>query len=141
MAIFDVIAQNNQTEQIYDLPRLCEQAYDFEQNKLLPYFVYENEALKIWVWHTLNESCKKFVFPAFGSGFGQEYYKEFGKSLNDIVENECRRYITETLLVNPYIQNVSFISSNRKGAKLAFEIAITSVYDILKYNFEVYVNE
>ena len=67
---------------------------------------------------------------AYSPAFGEEYEDQLiGHSMNgEIVKSEMKRYITEALMVNPYIkklENFNFETSSR-GMKVTFDC--TSIY-------------
>ncbi len=127
---------------ISELPVLKEMAYDFEHNKLLrnggrTYLVEKDEALKIWIFKALK--TKRFVYPAYTHAYGTEMDKVVGENNHpDIVDSELKRYITETLMVNPYIQELSDFSFKHIGSGVAVSFIVTSLYGRFCYDSEVY---
>lgn len=118
-----------------------EMAYDFKNNCLLKsagkyYKVYKDEAIKIWIWKALK--TQRYTWQAYTHAYGGEMEKLPGRTTNkDIFESEAKRYITECLMVNPYIQelnNFQFIYSD----KTIIMFDVTTVYGRFTYESEVY---
>lgn len=124
------------------LPIFKELAYDYERNCLKrsggkPYLVEKDEALQIWIYKALLS--KRFVWPAYTHAYGTELENAIGVSNSkEIIDSEVRRYITETLMVNPYIQELSEWSFTHAGAKLTVEFLVTTVYGRFTHESEVY---
>lgn len=124
------------------LPVFKELAYDFEHNCLKrrggkPYLVEKDEALQIWIYKALMS--KRFVWPAYTHAYGTELENVIGFSNSrEIIDSEVRRYITETLMVNPYLQELSAWSFTHEGAKLTVEFEVTTVYGRFTHESEVY---
>lgn len=115
-----------------NLPEYKEYAWDFENDT----FIYENgqhkivtqnEALKIWVYKALK--TERWRYLAYDNSYGIELEQFVGASTNSN-ENSIiiAQYITETLLINPYIKSIDSIIAAIDGDKLSYKIAITSIY-------------
>lgn len=124
------------------LPVFKELAYDYENNRLLrkggkPYLIERDEALKVWIYKALK--AKRFVWPAYTHGYGNEVEKVIGMSNDpDVTDSEIRRYITEALMVNPYIQELSDFTFIHKGSVVEVEYVVTTIYGRFNYESEVY---
>ena len=112
MSIFPFISPEVlEGEQSNELPLFREYAYDFENNRLLlrdgnTYLVEGNEALRIWIFKAL--ATERFRYTAYDAAFGSEIETLPGKSLNnEIANSELKRFITEAIMVNPYIVELS----------------------------------
>ncbi len=136
MSIFPFIDASGvtDTKKVTDLPLLKEYAYDYAKNELLldengcTYLVEGNAALRIWIFKALTTA--RFRHVAYSPAFGEEYEDQLiGHSMNrEIVKSEMKRYITEALMVNPYIkklENFNFETSSW-GMKVTFDC--TSIY-------------
>lgn len=56
------------------------------------------------------------------------------------MESEIRRYVTETVMVNPYIQELSGFSYDWKTKSFCVvTFDVTTVYDRFTWSSEVYV--
>lgn len=144
MSIFPFITSPE--KDIVEKPQLKEYqewAYDYDKNCLKlsggkPYLVKKNEALKIWIFKALR--TKRFVYEAYTHNYGTEIENVIGTSDSlEVQESEIKRYITECLMVNPYIQELSaFLFEHRKG-KVTVTFEVTTVYDKMTYESEVYI--
>lgn len=121
--------------------RLCEYAYDFANNCLLKntdnqnYFVYENEALRIWVFKALRSA--RYNFQAYSVDFGNEMFNLIGKAIDiDVMKLEIKRYITEALMFSPYIQSLSNFNISSVKGKILINFDIESIYGEMNYNDE-----
>lgn len=123
------------------LKLFSEMAYDFDNNCLLKkagkyYKVYKDEALKIWIWKALK--TERYAWQAYTHAYGSEMDRIVGKTAcREIFESEAKRYITECLMVNPYIQelgNFQYIYS----VNIAIMFDVTTVYGRFTYESEVY---
>lgn len=119
-----------------------EMAYDFEKNCLLrrngrTYLVEKDEALKIWIWKALK--TKRYIWPSYSRTYGTEIDKVQGTCRDrSIQESEIRRHITETLMVCPYIQQLTDFAYEHKGAKTEVSFTVISIYGRITYESEVY---
>ena len=94
-----------ETAQEEELEELCEYAFDFEKNCLLKneagqnYYVYGNEALKIWIYKALM--TPRYRHLAYTEDFGNEMFDLVAQSIDkDVLALELKRYITEALMYN-----------------------------------------
>ena len=113
MSIFPFITptSSDSGDNTASLPMFREYAYDYENNCLLlrdgnTYLVEGNEALRIWIFKAL--ATERFRYTAYDAAFGSEIETLPGKSLNnEIANSELKRFITEAIMVNPYIVELS----------------------------------
>lgn len=139
MSVFPFTSQG--TENVKELALYSEMAYDFENNCLLrragkTYKVYKDEAIKIWVYKALK--TKRFVYTAYTHAYGNEIDNIIGKITDrGIFESETKRYITECLIVNPYIQEVSNFKFEH-GKKTTVTFDVTTIYGRFTWESEVY---
>lgn len=141
MSIFPFTSYAEEPRQ-EELPVFKEMAYDFEKNCLLRrngkiYLVEKDEALKVWIWKALK--AKRYIWPAYSRIYGTEIDKVQGTCQDrSIQESEIRRYITETLMVCPYIQQLTDFVYEHKGAKTEVSFTVISIYGRITYESEVY---
>ena len=117
-----------------DLPILKEYAYDYETNELKldaagrTYLVERNEALRIWIFKALTTA--RFRYTAYSAAFGEEYEDQLiGHSMDgDVVRLEMERFITESLMVNPYIKRLENFTFENTTWGLFVTFDCTSVY-------------
>lgn len=144
MGLFPFIAAKIKTSDTEELTEYKELAYDYDNNCLKKkagkyYLVTQNEALKIWIYKALK--TKRFVYQAYTHKYGTEIDNVIGVSEEKgIIESEIRRYITETVMVNPYIQELSNFSYDwQKTSFCLVTYDITTIYDRFTWSSEVYV--
>lgn len=133
MSIFPFI-DFNAVETSPSLPLFREYAYDFEKNELKrdkngkTYLVEKNEALRIWIFKAL--STERFHYTAHSDAYGEEFTEQLiGHSLErETAELELERYLTEALMVNPYIQKLDNFSFELISHEMHVEFDCTSIY-------------
>lgn len=110
----------------------CEYAYDFEKNELKlqdgkHYYVFGNEALKIWIYKAVLTT--RYRFSAYSRDFGTEIYALVGEVLSrKHKEAEIRRYLIETLLAHPYITEIRRIDLRSRKDGLEATVYYRSVF-------------
>lgn len=113
-----------------ELPIFKEYAYDYETNSLLlneegiPYLVEQDEALKIWIHKALH--TVRYRYLAYSDDYGTE---------EDIIYQEAERFITEALMVNPYIDQVSDFSFTMSGDVLSGSFCCTTIYGSMEIDW------
>lgn len=141
MGVFPFTSFKAENTGVKELKLFSEMAYDFENNCLLkkagrPYMVYKDEAIRIWIWKALK--VRRYVWQAYTHAYGNELEELIGRTTGrNIFESEAKRYITECLMGNPYIQelnNFAFVYGD--GITVIFEV--TTVYGRFTYESEVY---
>nr|DAT66185.1 MAG TPA: Protein of unknown function (DUF2634) [Caudoviricetes sp.] len=132
MTIFPNLVSIDDINNTNKLPLFEEWAYDFEKNEFKVrngtyYKVYANEALKIWIYKALKTA--RYRYQAYSFEFGTELESLVGLSTNkDVIESEAKRYITETLLCNPYILAVTDFKFDSKGSIEDVEFRVKTIY-------------
>mgnify|MGYP000870730798 CR=1 FL=1 len=117
-----------------------EYAYDFENNCLklrngTTYLVEKNEALKIWIYKALI--TERFRYLAYTSGFGNEAHTLIGRSMNsEITFSELRRFIVESLMVNPYIEELENFTFEKSGSALKANFDCNTVYGTIEFEMK-----
>lgn len=119
-------------EEENSLPVFTEYAWDFVNDKFFYEFgkhkiVTENEALKVWIYKTLK--TERWRYLAYDNDYGIELEQFIGKRTNNAASaGEVEQYISEALLVNPYIQSIEEIQYSIEGDALAYKISLTTIY-------------
>lgn len=109
-----------------------EYAYDYENNRLLlrngqTYLVEGNEALRIWIFKAL--ATERFRYTAYDSDYGSEIDTLAGKAINSsVILPELKRFIIETLMVNPYIEELGNFQFEQSGSGVRVEFDCATVY-------------
>ncbi|UEL47360.1 DUF2634 domain-containing protein [Terrisporobacter hibernicus] len=111
----DELEEDEDIETIEEaLPLLKEVAWNFEQDKPIinsngtVEFVEGIEALKIWIYKAIK--INRYEHEIYSWDYGCEINELIGESIysRDHIELESQRYIEECLLINPYINSISF---------------------------------
>jgi len=116
-----------------ELPVFKEYAWDFNNNCFIrdvngkTIELQEDEALKVWIYKALN--TERYKHAAHTWGYGIELEQFFGQVMStEERESELRRYVTECLMVNPYIREIVSISVATEGDKVQLVVNLRSVY-------------
>lgn len=132
------VAQNLRT----DLPVFREFAWDYEKDQFLydadgsHKIVEKNEAIKVWVLHALR--CERYRYLAYFDDYGIELDPFVGTGPNDQERSsELFRYVKEGLLVNPYILDVTALSTELDHKKITMTLQLETVYGTTSVGIEV----
>ena len=101
------------------------------------YLVEGNEALRIWIYKALT--TERFRYTAYDADFGSEIDTLIGSPLNsDIAKSELKRFITEALMVNPYIEELGNFQITQTGSGVKAEFDCTTIYgpDKIAWDFK-----
>ena len=132
-------------EQTASLPLFKEYAYDFETRSLKlrdgkTYLAEGNEALRTWIYFALTTA--RYRYTAYDAAYGSEIHTLTGDSLGDgITQLELERYITEALMCNPYIEELSefdFVLL-RDGIQASFRCRTVYGEDRISYEIKAVV--
>lgn len=140
MSVFPFINPPTENLQSDALPLFKEYAYDFKDKCLLlrngnTYFVTGNEALKIWIYKTLMTVRYRYI--AHTTTYGNEVQTLLGAVLSsDILISELRRFIIESLMVNPYIVELSNFQFDKKSDGVTVEFNCKTIYGDMIQNIE-----
>lgn len=128
MSIFPFINPDTASKSRQELPMFREYAYDFENQRMKlrdgkTYLVEGNEALRIWIYFALGTA--RYRYMAYDRAFGSEIEdKLIGQPMGDqLIQMELERYITEALMCNPYIQELSDFDFDvlQDGIRVSFQ--------------------
>lgn len=118
-----------------NLPIFIEYAWDFENDR----FIYnsgkhksvtENEALEVWIYKTLK--TERWRYLAYDNAYGIELEQFIGAYINNSSNSvEIEQYISEALLINPYIKSIDDIQASIDGEELTYTISLTTIYGTL----------
>ena len=135
----DTAENLEQMKSAVELPLFKEYAIDWDNNTLLlkdgrPYLISGNEALKVWIYKALHPQTQIFKYNAYSNNYGNEFMNLISRFVNtDIKRAELQRIITEALLVNPYILNLSAFIFSQTGSKMTIEFTVQTVYGKIDY--------
>ena len=115
-----------------DIVLIKEYAWDFDKNEFILQdgkfiVVTGNEAIKVWAWKALH--TERYNYMAYSWNFGHEFESLVGSGLpREAIESECKRFITEALSVNQYINNVLNIQINMEDSIISADFTINTPY-------------
>jgi len=121
-----------------------EYAYDFENNELLTdsqgqhYFVYGNEAMKIWIYKCMLTA--RFKYSAYSEQFGTEVFELVGEVISSkLKKEEIKRYITEAIMVHPFMVSITKIDIEQKREQATVTVYYTTVFsdEVVKVECQV----
>lgn len=117
------------------LPMFYEYAWDFEEDCFINdengnhILLSGNDALKVWIYKALR--TERFNYLAYTWRYGVELHQFIGKVMGvKERKSELKRYITECLMVNPYIKAIDkyeFVEDKR-GRDVQINIYLTTIY-------------
>ena len=120
------------------LEELCEYAFDFKNNCLLTnsagqnYYVYRNEALKVWIYKALM--TPRYQHLAYTEDYGNEMFSMISQAIDqEVMLLELKRYITEALMYNSYIQELNGFEFEVKGSEVLIRFTVISIYGQMRY--------
>lgn len=145
----------NSMDYIVDIPAeddvlleegFCEYAYDFDNNELLTknglhYYVYGNEAMKIWIYKAMITD--RFRHSAYTDRFGTEIYSLIGEVVSSkLKEAEIKRYIIEAVMVHPFMVSINDIQLERvkSGLKAIVYYTTTFTDEIVRVECQVKID-
>ena len=120
-------------EEVLEREGFCEYAYDFENNTLKTkngrhYYVYGNEAMKIWIYKAMITN--RFKHSAYTDKFGTEIYSLIGEVISSkFKEAEIKRYIKEAVMVHPFMVSINKIEMRPYKSGLNVDVYYTTVFD------------
>lgn len=118
-----------------------EYAYDFKNNELLTdengrhYFVYGNEAIKIWIYKTMLTS--RFKYSAYSDNYGTEIFELVGEVISSkFKKEEIKRYITEAIMVHPLITSITKIDIEQKRENTVVTVYYHTIFNDIMESVE-----
>lgn len=132
-------------EEVLEREGFCEYAYDFEKNELKTkdgrhYYVYGNEAMKIWIYKAMITS--RFKHSAYTDRFGTEIYSLIGEVISSkFKEAEIKRYIIEAVMVHPFMVSINKIEMMPVKSGLNVDVYYTTVFtdEIVRVSCQVQI--
>lgn len=125
-------------ESIENLPVIYELARNLNTLELLVkngqfYCVSKNDAIKIWILKALNKQTSRYTYRAYSNDYGNEITKLFGRHLkNSLLKSELKRYVEESLLINPYIKKVDNFDFTKNGSTVNLTFLVTTIYGVFE---------
>lgn len=127
-----------ETTENTELPIFKEVAWNYETDTPIlqdgePVIVEKNEALKVWIYKALK--TERYIYMAHTWRYGAETESLIGTSLTpSAAKSEIKRYVTEALLVNPYISELKDFSVTYDGDIVTVAFKTITVYGEVSIN-------
>ena len=138
----DFLAEaNNYKSENKPLPLYREIAWDFKNDHPLIVnnefkIVEMNDAISVWIYHAIK--TYRYAFSIYSWDFGCEIDTLLGQNYTvDHTKAEVARYITDALMINPYILSIEKIIVDFDGDTLHVDVRVITVYEELEVNFVV----
>lgn len=134
MSLFPLIDQPDDSviAAAASLPLYREVDWNFQTNKPVwrggsPVMVTGTRAVLVWAWNALH--TERFAHDSFSSDYGTDFSVLRGQPYTeDVRQAEAIRIVRETLLVNPYITDVTQVSVEFSEATLTLRFKLTTIY-------------
>ena len=123
------------------LPLYREIAWDFKNDHPLiennEFKIVEmNDAISVWIYHAIK--TYRYAFSIYSWDFGCEIDTLLGQNYTPAhTKAEVTRYITDALMINPYILSIEKIIVDFDGDTLHVDVRVITVYEELEVNFVV----
>lgn len=140
MSIFPFMDADINMRPSEELPLFREYAYDFINNCLKlkngnTYWVEKNEALKIWIYKALI--TERYRYLAYSQSFGNEVHTLIGYTVhNEITFLELKRFIIESLMVNPYIEELTNFQFQKSGTRVQVDFDCNTIYGTMSLGMQ-----
>ena len=133
MSLFPFVSNIEEVKIDNTFPLYKEVAWDFKRNVPIienrDFKIVEgNEAIKVWVYKALQ--TPRYQYEIYTWDYGSELLSLIGKAYTKgLTQSEASRYIKEALLINPYIFDVSIVSTSFDGDVLSANVKVKTIYD------------
>lgn len=106
---------------------------DLETGQLTGRIVEGLEAIKIWIWLTLQTA--RYRYHIYSWDYGNEFEELIGKGYTEeYLETEAKRMMEDCLLINENIKSVSDFSLIVGNEKLQISFTANTIYGDIKMN-------
>ena len=121
------------------LPRPKEYAWDWDKQEFKLkngrfYFVYDKEAIKIWLWKLLQ--TPRFWYDVYNGDYGTEFYKLIGQTYTPaLIASEAERYVREAVEYNlsGYVTSLDELEVDFDDGTLIISFIAITPYGEVKY--------
>ena len=114
------------------LPIAREVKWDFQADRPIyrggnPVFVERAAAVAVWAWNALHTA--RWQWPMYTAQYGNEIESLIGQSWSEELKRaEVRRYITECLMVSPYVKRLDNLTITFAKSQLTASFQLVSIY-------------
>ena len=117
---------------VAELPLYRETDWNFQTNEPVwrggdPVMVTGTRAVLVWAWNALH--TERFAHDVFSGDYGPDFSALRGQPYTEEIRAaEAIRIVRETLMINPYITDVTQVSAEFSGSTLALRFKLTTIY-------------
>ena len=115
-----------------ELPLYRETDWNFQTNEPVwrggdPVMVTGTRAVLVWAWNALH--TERFAHDVFSGDYGPDFSALRGQPYTEEIRAaEAIRIVRATLMINPYITDVTQVSAEFSGSTLALRFKLTTIY-------------
>lgn len=110
-----------------------EYGIDFKTGQLTGEIVEGKEAIKVWIWLTLQ--TPRYRYYAYTWDYGNEFEDLIGRGYTEeYIEAEAQRMTEDCLLVNEDIQSISEFSVSMEKDVLTVSFIANTIYGDIEFN-------
>lgn len=136
MGLFPAYIEADTTIEVEEkqmLPK--EYEIDFSTGQLTGRIVEGKEAIKVWIWLTLQ--VPRYRFFIYTWDYGSEFEELIGQGYSEeFIEAEAQRMTEECLLVNEYIQDIQNFSLSMEKSCLTISFTANTLYGVINFEDE-----
>jgi len=129
MSLFPAYIENDDSWKLRANEKKTPKEYeiDFKTGQLTGKIVEGLEAIKVWIWLTLQVA--RYRYHIYTWDYGSEFEDLIGQGYTDEhIEAEAHRMTEDCLLINEHIQSISDFSTNLNGSKLQISFTVNTIY-------------
>lgn len=128
MGLFPAYIENDETlEAAEERKTPKEYEIDFKTGQLTGRIVEGLEAIKVWIWLTLQTA--RYRYYIYSWDYGNEFEDLIGQGYTEeYIEAEAHRMTEDCLLVNENIQSISDFAVNMEKEKLKISFTAHTIY-------------
>lgn len=134
MSLFPTYIEEDETrEATHKIKTPKEYEIDFKTGQLTGRIVEGLEAVKIWIWFTLQ--IARYRYSIYSWDYGNEFEDLIGQGYTEeYIEAEAQRMTEDCLLVNENIQSISGFSVSMKNEKFQISFIANTIYGEIQIN-------
>lgn len=105
-------------------------AWEFKLRGGKMYHVYEDEALKVWIWKIL--ATERWKYPVYTWDYGNEYESLIGKTYSKgFIESEAKRIAREAIMrsLSDYVKALNNFKVSYSNHKLYVSFEAETIYN------------
>ena len=134
MGLFPTYIEDDETlEAAEGIKTPKEYEIDFRTGQLTGRVVEGLEAIKIWIWITLQTA--RYRYFVYSWDYGNEFEDLIGQGYTEeYIGAEAQRMTEDCLLINENIQSISNFSVSMENEKLQISFTANTIYGDIQFN-------